>query len=297
VLYFELDRPLNLPWASRCLGPASPESLREQGRTRPKSSRYVGVKRTNTGWHAYLKVDGKEVSLGGWADEKRAAVARDRAVLYFGLEASLNLPRTSRPLGAASTGQLRREAKHLSRRGKCASSYIGIIAGPNGRWRAKIWLGHHRGDTSTHIATFDCEEHAAIAYDRVACRMRPDAVLNFPERRYRAASIDQMRAWAQSVNQPRRGGAGKQSRFYGITQRGGCWLALVQFTVGDVKQSLYLGTWPSERAAALARDRAVLYYGCARARINFPAKVDELVPTDARSLVAEATRARRRSSK
>jgi hypothetical protein len=80
-------------------------------------------------------------------------------------------------------------------------------------------------------------------------------------------------------------------------QRGDSWVAKLRAKVGDVEQTLHLGTWPSARAAALARDRAVLYYGCTRARINFPSKAAKLVPADAASLAAEATLARRGSSK
>jgi hypothetical protein len=213
------------------------------------------------------------------------------------LTAALNLPRRSRPLGAASVDELRREARLACRRGHFASDYLGVVQAKGGRWSAAIWLGRRRGDKATYIATFDSEKNAAIARDRVARRMRVDAALNFPERRYRGASIDEMRAWAQKVNGPRRGQAGKYSRFFGVTQRGGAWVAELRANIGDVQRRLHLGTWPSERAAALARDRAVLYYGCTRAGLNFPSKAAKLVPADAASLAAEATRARRRSSK
>jgi hypothetical protein len=298
VLYFELDRPLNLPWASRLQGPASPEELRAQVRTNaPKSSEYLGVSRMGPRWQAFVLVDGDVVTLGRWPDEKAAAVARDRAVLYFELDAELNLPGSSRRLGAASVDELRREARLATRPSKFASEYFGVSKGAKGRWEARIWLGHRRGQKTTYIATFDTEENAAIAHDRVARRLRPDAALNFPERRYRPASIDEMQAWSRKVNEPPRGRAGKRSRYYGVIARGDGWVAQLNAMVGDVKQSLYLGTWRSERAAALARDRAVLYYGCKRAILNFPAKAAELVPLDADSLSAEATRARARSPK
>jgi hypothetical protein len=295
VLYFELDRPLNRPSASRRLGPASPEQLRAQVRRRPpKTSLYIGVRRTETGWQANLTLDGVVHNLGRWPDEKRAAVARDRAVLFFGLAAALNLPRTSRRLGAASVEVLRREATLVSPHRKFIGHYIGVTRAADGGFHARIYLGDRRGDRITHIASFSSEKNAAIAYDRVARRMRPDAPLNFPERRYRPASIEQMRTWARKVNQLRRG---KWNRFAGVNRLGDRWAAALAVKIGAVKQTLYLGTWTSEREAALARDRAVLHYGCTRARINFPEEAADLVPADAASLVAEAARARQRSSK
>lgn len=68
-------------------------------------------------WHAQIKVGGRAVSLGYWASDREAALARDRAALHFGFEtAALNFPNEARALGAADPDTIRAAAKASGRR-------------------------------------------------------------------------------------------------------------------------------------------------------------------------------------
>src|ERR1700690_4278484 len=70
---------------------------------------------------------------------------------------------------------------------------------------------------------------------------------------------------------------------YTRRQRARPWIAIIR--VPGPGHS-YLGAWRTQREAAEAYDRAVLYYRGLRAPRNFPR--ERLVPTDVRALQAEA---------
>lgn len=100
---------------------SSARSMREAilaaraARSPRKTSPYIGV-----GLHvargkfcAFVRFKGKRIYLGLWREERDAAVARDRASLFFRLHERLNLAKISTALGPASPQALRR----LARRG------------------------------------------------------------------------------------------------------------------------------------------------------------------------------------
>ena len=96
-----------------------------------KKSQYCGVDVTIA---ASISVLGKSFGLGSWSTERDAAIAYDRAVLHFGLDRPLNLPRTSKKLGAASPEQL----KQLLREGRgLTNKYVGVRE-HNGRFSANL---------------------------------------------------------------------------------------------------------------------------------------------------------------
>ena len=263
------------------------------GRDKPatRTSRFWGVTlfRKHGRYQAFVKVNGKRIHLGMWLDERAAAIARDRGVLHFDLDRKLNLPRTSKRLGPAAPGLLRQQARRDSKR-DASSGYIGVSwDARRRRWTSVICTG---GRTRIQIAQFDDEESAAIAYDRVAREIHGDkATLNFPERRLRSASVDEMRRWARKLFKKR-----KSSRYRGVVACA-CsrqpWLAKITCREARKERELLLGTWGTEEEAALAYDRAALFYLERYGRepeLNFPERSGELEPAAAASLTAESYR-------
>ncbi len=223
--------------------------------------------------------------LGRWNTERDAALARDRAVLWFGLARPLNLPRASRKLGACSPDRLREEALDRARVQRPSSSrFIGVCWEP----RYHKWSAYHRGQ---FIARFDVETFAAIARDRVALHVDGRSVrLNFPTRRSTPATVLQMRSWAREVNQPR-----TSSRYRGVHSNRNAppdrpWGAQIAPVRGGKQRVLHLGFWPTELDAARAYDRAARYYFQQGALLNFPEEAGRFQPADAKQIAADARR-------
>lgn len=66
------------------------------------ASRYAGVSNNarynpKRPWVARASVDGRSHLIGGFADERSAAIARDRMVLFYGSDSVLNFPRDHPP--------------------------------------------------------------------------------------------------------------------------------------------------------------------------------------------------------
>jgi hypothetical protein len=177
------DAPRNFP--RRALEPASIAEIRAEVRRARKvraTSRYVGValerERDERPWRPYIKLDGKLLDLGAWRTQKLAALARDRAILFYGLALPLAFPGGARRLGGASAEALRRACERERKRSK-SSKYTGVsrLKGTD-RYRATFVYRCVR----EHLGVFDDEVKAAQAFDQ---RARAAGVaryrLNFPE--------------------------------------------------------------------------------------------------------------------
>ncbi|HEV8247266.1 MAG TPA: hypothetical protein VGP93_15920 [Polyangiaceae bacterium] len=250
--------------------------------------RYVGVSfEPFTGrYRAILSVRSKLLGLGRYDTERAAAIAHDRTVLYLGLERTLNLPRESRRLGPLSPEEILIECRQtwkVQRGG--ASRYRGVFKPPNSpRWAATLGVRY----ASLSVGGFKHEEDAAVAYDRMVLHYfggkRPR---NFPGRALTPASVTKLRAELGPIQRrPRRS---KNEWPVGVfcnpslTER--AWAA----TITVRRRTLYLGAWPTTKAAALARDRAALHYlGREHEYFNSPSKISALEPADAATLAAEA---------
>ncbi|KAK1588716.1 hypothetical protein Q3G72_026367 [Acer saccharum] len=139
---------------------------------------------------------GRQVYLGGYDKEDKAARAYDLAALkYWGPTATTNFPISNytkeledmnRVTKQEFIASLRRKSSGFSRG---ASIYRGVTRHhQQGRWQARI--GRVAGNKDLYLGTFATEEEAAEAYDIAAIKFRGlNAVTNFEMNRYDVEAI------------------------------------------------------------------------------------------------------------
>ncbi|XP_022559655.2 AP2-like ethylene-responsive transcription factor PLT2 [Brassica napus] len=154
---------------------------------------------------------GRQVYLGGYDKEEKAARAYDLAALkYWGPSTTTNFPVTNyekeveemkHMTRQESVAAIRRKSSGFSRG---ASMYRGVTRHhQHGRWQARI--GRVAGNKDLYLGTFSTEEEAAEAYDIAAIKFRGlNAVTNFEINRYDVKAI------LESNTLPIGGGAAKR---------------------------------------------------------------------------------------
>lgn len=154
---------------------------------------------------------GRQVYLGGYDKEEKAARAYDLAALkYWGTSTTTNFPISNYEKEVEEMKHMTRQEFVASIRRKSsgfsrgASMYRGVTRHhQHGRWQARI--GRVAGNKDLYLGTFSTEEEAAEAYDIAAIKFRGlNAVTNFDMNRYDVKAI------LESNTLPIGGGAAKR---------------------------------------------------------------------------------------
>ncbi|VAI37194.1 unnamed protein product [Triticum turgidum subsp. durum] len=204
---------------------------------------------------------GRQVYLGGYDMEEKAARAYDLAALkYWGASTHINFPVEDYQEELEVMKNMTRQeyVAHLRRKSsgfsRGASMYRGVTRHhQQGRWQARI--GRVSGNKDLYLGTFSAEADAAEAYDVAAIKFRGlNAVTNFDINRY---DVDKIMESSTLLGQGNRmSGASSlatslsNSREQSPDQGGGLAMLFARPAAPKLASSLPMGTWVSSPAPA-----------------------------------------------
>jgi hypothetical protein len=223
-------------------------------------------------------------------------LAHDRLVLFVKVSRELNFPARAQKLGGASDVELRKLARLEYRRALGQVRYEGV-----GRQAEGFRTGGFSARATLYgrtvpVGIWPTEREAAIARDRAMLAAGADPLeLNFPREAQKlgGASVTELRRLARFRYQRL---VGASSQFWGVYRdsSGKLWKATAR--VDD--QHVDLGTYRTEKQAALIRDRVEVWLRGKSARINFPEELGRpLSPQRARYLAEKQLEAKTASAK
>jgi hypothetical protein len=243
---------------------------------------------------AYLYARGILHFLGRWDTKDLVAIARERALLHFGIKNRGRARQQARRVSTASPEELRQLARAQYRATMAATSRFHGVSFNRHRQSFCAQICHKKKRMT--IGFFDDENEAAMAVDRLSTYLGLPA-RNFPRRKIDPASIGALRRELGDKPHAPRGARRKtetSSQFRGVHYSGENserpWV--VYFRSTATKMHAYVASFESERDAALAYDRIVLCYRT-RPVLNFPSQAQILGPATVEMIRAQATRERK----
>jgi hypothetical protein len=268
VLHFGLENERTLNFPRRKLEPETPEMLQRaadrERRQQRYGSRFFGVLPLagRKGWFAWAAGH----FLGQFETDEEAAIAYDRVARHLGIPArKWNFP--DRKLTTATVDEIRK-ARSRERKKATSSKYRGVTWDRSaGAWKAVV---RHQGRVMP-LGHFADEKAAARHRDAAEFQLKgPRAKLNFgvPRRETKVRLPERRPAKPFAGVQPARNGTFKAVIYKGTTP-------------------LVVGRWSTEKAAALAHDRALLALGRGR-KLNLPAEAKRVGPRSVAELRRDA---------
>ncbi|NUP05391.1 MAG: hypothetical protein HOW73_04950 [Polyangiaceae bacterium] len=235
----------------------------------------MGVTRAARTWNARLYIERVPYLLGSWPTAKEAAIARDRAILHFGLDHALAFPRDAKRLGPATPEALAKAGRALCRavnKRKNASGYTGVVSMRGGAaFEARVLFGGQM----QHLGQYKTARDAAIARDRALIYLGEEwRGLAEPEEagRLGPASPEELRSAKTRARRTHR-----ETGLLGVSLApAGGYVARIQVD-GAPKQ---IGTFALKEDAAVAYDCVARHLELDRSLWNYPDRELDAVPLE-----------------
>jgi len=223
-----------------------PKSKRKKRSIRSKSG-FFGVKKRSSGkYQATISIEGKDKYLGSYDTAKQAAKAVDKEAIELRRPLSkLNYPKKA-PVGYTPIQRPLQSNNTVGYRGVYKNGM---------NFRAYTDIAGKR----TYHGTYDTAKEAAIACDRAVLKAKQfTTLLNFPDMVH---NLD-----VELIRKKQKVASNNTIGYKGIIKRGTKFMARISV---DGKR-IYVGTFDTSIAAALAYDQAAIKAGRKSHTLNFP---------------------------
>ena len=213
-------------------------------------SQHKGVSIKDGLWIAYIRVNGILKHLGKFEDELKAAQCYNAASLYYFCEFSRlnNVATTEKTWQELSSES--REKLYLK---KYSSKYLGVSLNK----QHKKWIaGFSRNESEGYLGIFNTETEAAFCVDAAIFEEYGN---EFP-RNFPSEPV------TRTVNEIISANSNKTSKYFGVGKtKNNKWRARINIK----RHETQIGTFDTEKEAALARDKYIVSNKLERVRLNF----------------------------